>query len=119
MRSLVLGGLLAAAGCAAQQGASNVGGDGLERAAAAIALESIEPGACSEHQGLRGAVQMVVVFSPEGNVLDAAVSRGGGGPSAGVSQGARGACLVGRLRELHVPPFKGGPTKVTRRLTLE
>ena len=99
--------------CASQQQASNVGGDGVDRAAATIALESIEPSACSEAAGGRGAVRLVVVFAPDGNVTEATVA------PDDLARSPRGKCLIGRLRELRVPPFNGAPTKTGRKLTLE
>ncbi len=44
--------------------------------------------------------------------------RGRGGADD-VSQTPRGRCLVERLRDLRVPPFKGAPTEASRKLTLE
>ena len=98
--------------CERQQIASNVGGDGIDRAAVSIAMESIEPTACSEVAGPRGATQVTVVFAIDGNVTDAKLESGPIGTP-------RGECLLGRLRQLHVPAFKGAPTKVSRRLVLE
>jgi hypothetical protein len=119
VRPYLLASVLLATACASQQRASNVGGDGLDRAAATIALESIEPSACSEATGRGGAAQLVVVFAPEGNVTDASVVRGRGVPPEDLASDPRGKCLVERLRELRVPPFKGVPTRATRKLTLE
>jgi len=99
--------------------ASNVGGDGLDRSEAANALGSIERSACSEVAGPRGPIHFTVVFATQGNVVDARFDRGTGEVSTAIEGTARGNCLLERLRELHVPPFKGAATKVGRNLTLE
>lgn len=98
---------------------SNVGGDGLDRAAASEAVGSIERTACSETSELRGPITMTVVFATDGNVTDAKLARGEGDAQTAIARGPRADCLLERLRELHVPPFKGAPTKVARKLTLE
>lgn len=107
------------AGCVQAQMPSNVGGDGIDRAAAASALASIERTACSETAGLRGPIHFTVVFAPDGNVTDAQLDRGDGDAPTPVAPSPRADCLLERLRELHVPPFKGAPTKAGRKLTLE
>lgn len=107
------------AGCAQAQMPSNVGGDGLDRGAAATAVGSIERSACSEAAGPRGPIHFVVVFAPDGNVTDAKFDRAEGDTPTAIAGTPRGNCLLERLRELHVPPFKGAPTKVGRKLTLE
>jgi hypothetical protein len=107
--------VVALVACAQQQMASNVGGDGIDRAAAAVALGSVESSACSEAAGPRGPVHVTVIFAPDGNVTDAKLDRG----SETVAGTPRGACVLERFRELHVPAFKGAPTKVGRQLTLE
>jgi hypothetical protein len=105
--------------CAAQQSPSNVGGDGIDRAAATIALESIDGGACNEVAGPRGKVHVAVMFAPAGNVVDAQFEPGKGDTATGIAGTPRGDCLLARLRELHVPVFKGAPTKVGRQLVLD
>jgi len=129
--ALLLGALLLAA-CTQPQSPSNVGGDGLDRVAAAEALRSIEPSACDHEAGPTGPVHLTVVFDPEGHVADAQLDGGGesgGGRRRSGGRGAdarsvaleatpRGACILERLRELHVPAFRGRPTKVARDLTL-
>ena len=99
---------------------SNVGGDGIDRAAAASALGSIERTACSEAAGPRGPIHFTVVFAPEGNVASASLDRREGDPKPVAIAGTpRGDCLLERFRELHVPSFKGAATKVGRTVTLE
>lgn len=98
---------------------SNVGGDGLDRGAASAALGSIERSACSDAAGPTGRVHFTVVFAPDGNVTEAKLDGGEGNASAAIAGSPRGDCLLERLRDLHVPPFKGAPTKVGRKLTLE
>ena len=105
--------------CAQAQMPSNVGGDGIDRAAAAEALGSIDGTACSEAAGPRGKAHVVVVFSPDGNVTEATFDKAPGDTATSIAGTPRGECLLGRLRELHVPAFRGAPTKVGRLLTLD
>lgn len=110
---------VALAGCAQAQMASNVGGDGVDRASVSEALGSIERSACSETSELRGPILMTVVFATDGTVTDAKLTRADGDTSAPLPRSPRADCLVERLRDLHVPPFKGAPTKAARKLTLD
>lgn len=102
---------------------SGVGGDGLHRAEAAAALSSIDRTTCSDVAGPKAAsalaVHVTVVFAPEGDVVEASFDEGDRGLSTAIAKTPRGACIVERLKELHVPPFKGKPTKVGRYVTLE
>jgi hypothetical protein len=107
------------AGCAQAQTPSNVGGDGIDRAAAAASLGSIEATACSEATGPRGKVHFSVVFAPDGTVTEAAFDKGHSDTPTTIAGTARGDCLLVRLRDLHVPAFRGAPTKVGRLLTLD
>jgi hypothetical protein len=118
MRALV-GSVIALAACVQAQSPSNVGGDGLDRAAASVALGSIEGSACSEAAGPRGKVHVTVVFAPDGTVVDARFDAGRGGTPTTIAGTARGACLLTRLRELHVPAFRGVATPVGRYLELD
>jgi hypothetical protein len=121
LRHIVSCCVVSLAACAQAQMPSNVGGDGIDRTAAATALGSIERSACSESAGPRGTIYFSVVFAPDGNVTDAKLDRAEGDApaSAAIAGTPRGNCLLERLRELHVPSFKGKPTKVGRKLTLE
>lgn len=121
MRGVVMGLLLGLGACAQAQTPSNVGGDGIDRGAAAGSLGSIEATACSEAAGPRGKVHFFVIFAPDGTVTEAAFDKGqGDAPVAVTIAGTpRGDCLLARLRDLHVPAFRGAPTKVGRLLTLD
>ncbi|MBS2014731.1 MAG: hypothetical protein JST00_17720 [Deltaproteobacteria bacterium] len=116
-------GLCALVGCAQAQTPSGVGGDGLDRAEATNALGAIDRTTCSDAAGPRGkgelAVHVIVVFAPEGHVLEASFDDGDRGLSTAIAKTPRGACIAERLKDLHVPPFKGKPTKVGRFVTLE
>lgn len=114
-----MGWLVGLAACAQAQMPSNVGGDGIDRGAAAASLGSIEATACSEAAGPRGKAHFFVVFAPDGTVTEAAFDKGQGDTPTAIAGTPRGACLLARLRELHVPAFRGAPTKVGRLLTLD
>jgi hypothetical protein len=105
--------------CAQAQTPSNVGGDGIDRGAAAASLGSIEATACSEAGGPRGKVHFYVVFAPDGTVTEAAFDKARGDAPTAIAGTARGDCLLARLRDLHVPAFRGAPTKVGRLVTLD
>ena len=118
-RPLALALALPLAACAQAQTPSNVGGDGIDRAATSVALGSIESSACSEMAGPRGKVHVTVTFATDGNVTEAVFDRGMNAAPTVIAGTPRGDCLLARFRELHVPAFKGAPTKVGRQLTLE
>lgn len=111
--------VLATTACDQQQMPSNVGGDGIDRSAAQIALGSIEGSACSDAAGPRGPVHFIVVFATDGNVVEARFDRGAGDVTTAIAGTPRGNCMLERFRALHVPSFKGAATKVGRKLTLE
>lgn len=111
--------VIALAACDQQQMPSNVGGDGIDRAAAAAALGGIEGSACSEAAGPRGKIHVSVVFAPDGNVTEAKFDHGQTDAPTTIAGTPRGECLLARFRDLHVPAFHGAPTKVGRQLTLD
>lgn len=111
--------LALASACAQPETPFNVGGDGIDRAAASVALGSIDGSACSEAKGPRGPIHFTVVFATDGTVTSAKLDEGESEASRTISGTPRGDCLLERLRELHVPAFKGAPTPVGRKLTLE
>jgi hypothetical protein len=119
MRRFVWCWVIGIAACDQAQTPSNVGGDGIDRGAAAAALGGIEATACSELAGPRGKVHVTVVFAPDGNVTDAKFDRGSTDAPTTIAGTPRGDCLLARFRDLHVPAFRGAPTKVGRQLTLD
>jgi hypothetical protein len=119
MRRFVWCWVIAMAACDQAQTPSNVGGDGIDRGAASAALGSVEGTACSEVGGPRGKVHVTVVFAPDGNVTDATFDHGSSDAPTTIAGTPRGDCLLARFRDLHVPGFRGAPTKVGRQLTLD
>jgi hypothetical protein len=111
--------ILGMAACDQAQTPSNVGGDGIDRGAASAALGSVEGTACSELAGPRGKVHVTVVFAPDGNVTDAKFDRDSPDAKATIAGTPRGDCLLARFRDLHVPAFRGAPTKVGRHVVLD
>lgn len=110
---------LATSACAQAQTPSGVGGDGIDRGEASNALGSLDRAACSEEKGPRGPIHFTVTFAPDGTVGGAEFDHGTDDRPTTIAGTPRGDCILARLRELHVPPFKGKPTKVGRNLVLE
>lgn len=112
-------GALVMSACAQAQTPSGVGGDGIDRAEASNALGSLDRTVCGEEKGPHGPIHFTVTFAPDGTVADAQLDHGTDDRPTTIAGTPRGDCILARLRELHVPPFKGKPTKVGRNLTLE
>jgi len=110
---------LALTACAQAQMPSGVGGDGIDRGEASNALGSLDRTVCSEEKGPRGPIHVTVTFAPDGTVAGAEFDHGTADRPTTIAGTPRGDCILARLRELHVPPFKGKPTKVGRNLLLE
>ena len=98
-----------------------------DRGAASAALGSIGPTVCTGVEGPLGRYHVKTTFAPDGTVKEVVFDEKGyhagtGAPetvSTAVAATPRGECVLGKFRELRIPPFSGGPVSVGKMLSLQ